>query len=138
MPVSMPGASRVSLLLGCAALFAAVTLIQPAYFPLLEADSTSYLDFHSSRTAIYPVFLRVMGQLGLSPERIAYSQVALFSLALMVLLAALLRAGISRPMILLTALALALNGYFSSLLRTILSESIFVSGMALTVAFWID
>jgi len=134
----MTHARRLLFLLSCALLSAAITLALPPYFPLLEADSASYLEFHSSRTAIYPVFLREMQQLGLSPEQIVYPQTLLFALAVTVLLAALLRAGVSRGLVLLVAIALGANGYYSSFERTIMSESIFFSVMMVTVAFWID
>jgi hypothetical protein len=122
----------------CSGLYAAATLLQPSYFPLLEADSASYLNFASHRTAIYPIFLRGMTQLGLSVEQIIYVQTFLFSLSLMTLLAALLRAGVSCALVLFVTIALAANGYFSSFHRTIMSESIFFTVMAPTVAFWID
>jgi hypothetical protein len=122
----------------CSGLYAAATLLLPSYFPLLEADSAGYLNFIPQRTAIYPIFLRGMTQLGLSLEQITYVQTFLFSLALMTLLAALLRAGVSRVLVLFFTIALAANGYFSSFHHTILSESIFFTVMAPTVAFWID
>jgi hypothetical protein len=125
-------------LLICSGLYAAATLLLPPYFPLLEADSASYLNFASHRTAIYPIFLRGMTQLGLSIEQIVYVQTFLFSLALMTLLAALLRAGVSRILVLFVTIALAVNGYFSSFHHTIMSESVFYTVMAPTVAFWID
>jgi hypothetical protein len=122
----------------CSGLYAAATLLLPPYFPLLEADSASYLNFAPHRTAIYPIFLRGMTKLGLSVEQIIYVQTFLFSLSLMTLLAALLRAGVSRVLVLFVTIALAANGYFSSFHRTIMSESIFFTVMAPTVAFWID
>ena len=122
----------------CSGLYAAVALLLPPYFPLLEPDSVTYLDFAQHRTAIYPIFLRAMTQLGLSLEQIIYAQIFLFSLALMTLLAALLRAGVSGVLVLFVTIALAANGYFSSFQRTIMSESIYFSVMAPTVAFWID
>ena len=100
-------------------------MLPPPYFPLLEADSAGYLNFIPQRTAFYPIFLRGMTQLGLSLEQITYVQTFLFSLALMTLLAAILRAGVSRVLVLFFAVALEANGYFSSLQRTISSESIF-------------
>jgi hypothetical protein len=53
-------------------LYAAATLLLPSYFPLLAADSAGYLNFIPQRTAIYPIFLRGMTQLGLSLEQITY------------------------------------------------------------------
>jgi hypothetical protein len=79
-----------------------------------------------------------MTQLGLSLEQITYVQTFLFSLALMTLLAALLRTGVSRVLVLFFTIALAANGYFSSFHHTIMSESIFFTVMAPTMAFWID
>ena len=69
-----------------------------------------------------------MTKLGLSLEQIVYAQIFLFSLALMTLLAALLRAGVSGVLVLLVTIALAANGYFSSFQRTIMSEFIYFSG----------
>jgi hypothetical protein len=128
----------VLFLVVCSGLYAAVTLLLPPYFPRLEADSAGYLNFIPQRTAIYPIFLRGMRQFGLSLEQIIYVQTFLFSLALMTLLAALLRAGVSRVLVLFFAIALAVNGYFSSFQLTIMSESIFFTVMVLTLAFWID
>src|SRR5262245_5188674 len=136
--IPMTRGRQLLFLLICSGSTAAITLLLPPYFPLLEPDSLSYLDFHSSRTAIYPASLRAMQQLGLSPDQIIYPQILLFTLAVMVLLAALLRAGVSAVLVFFVAIALGANGYFSAFQRTILSESIFFSAMMVTVAFWID
>src|SRR4029079_12055797 len=67
-----------------------------------------------------------------------YLQALLFALALMVLVAALIRAGLSKLLIVLFAIALGANGYFSTLHLTVMTESTFATVTTLATAFWID
>ena len=93
--------------------------------PCFEPDSPGYLEFDSNRTAFYPWFLRVSLRLGLTLEQITYVQIALFSAALLVLFAALMRARASKWVIAAVAVLFGANSYFSGFHRTIMSESLF-------------
>ena len=123
---------------GCALLFAVLSLIAPSYFPLIEADSESYIHFSSYRPALYPVFLKVFIGVGFDLGQITYVQLALLSLALIVLLAALLRAGVPRIMIVVFVIGLGASPYFSTFFRTIMTEALFCAVMMMGLGFWID
>ena len=111
--------ARWGFMLAGSALCAAITFVLPPYFPLLEPDSPGYLEFDSNRTAFYPWFLRVSLRLGLTLEQITYVQIALFSVALLVLFAALMRARASKWVIAAVAVLFGANSYFSGFHRTI-------------------
>lgn len=128
----------LALLIGLPVVYATVAILVPPYFPLLQPDSASYLEFSSLRTALYPLFLKVLLNCGLDLVQIAYVQVALFSLSLFFLLSALLRLGIPRPVTAIFVALLGANVYFSSFHRTILTESLFCSVMMLVTAFLLD
>jgi hypothetical protein len=139
IPTTSPaGRSELFFLIGCAIFYAAAVILTPRYFPLLDSDSAGYIEFSIYRTAIYPLFLRLLMGAGLSFEQIAVVQVLLFAGTLIVLGAALLRAGISRALIVLVVIALAANGYFSGLHRAIMAESLFFSVLTIAIAFFID
>ena len=130
--------ARWGFMLAGSALCAAITIVLPPYFPLLEPDSPGYLEFDSNRTAFYPWFLRVSLRLGLTLEQITYVQIALFSAALLVLFAALMRARASKWVIAAVAVLFGANSYFSGFHRTIMSESLFFTLTILITAWWID
>lgn len=123
---------------GCAALYAIAACLAPRYFPLVEPDSNGYLDFTNNRTAFYPLFIRLCRALGLSLDQIAYLQVALFAAALVVLLLALMRAGVPRLLVAGFVAALAANTYFPSFHWTIMTESLFCSVGVLAFAACLD
>jgi hypothetical protein len=127
-----------SFLIGCAAIYAALTLVVPPNFPLLEPDSHGYVAFSNNRTAIYPAFLALCRAIGLDLEQTTYVQLAIFCLALLFLISAFLRAGASRWMAAGFVLLLGLNAYFSSFQRTILTESLAFATTAVLLAFFID
>jgi len=122
----------------CTTLYAVGALVTPRAFPLVEPDSASYIEFSNVRTAIYPAFLRIFGELGLGLEQITYVQLALFVLSLATLLAALLRAGMSRTLIVLMVVGLLASVHLPSCHWTIMTESIFISVSTISVAFWLD
>ena len=130
--------SRAAFAAACAVLFAMLCLAIPSYFPLMEPDSSGYVSFTANRTAIYPFFLRALAGLGLSLQWTTYVQVAVFCGGLMVLIAALERANIRRVWLVLFVVLLGANSYFSSLQRTILTESIGFSAVVVTTAFLLD
>jgi hypothetical protein len=125
-------------LIGLAIFYAATAILIPPYFPLLQPDSASYLEFSSTRTALYPFFLKSLRDFGLDLVQITYVQVGLFSLSLLFLLSALLRTGVPRPLIVLFVALLCVNVYFSSFHRTILAESLFCAVMVGMIAFLLD
>ncbi len=135
-PTKRPAAWPV--LLGCAALYLAIVFAVPSSFPLIEADTTTYIYFTSSRTAFYPLFLWALFELGLHLGQITVVQALLYAAALTVLLAALLRAGVARSLVVAFTLLLAGNSYFSSFHHTIMTESISFTVFALTTAWLID
>lgn len=137
-PAAALGGSAWPFLIACAAAHAALALLVPPHHSLLTPDSDSYIAFDSYRTAFYPVFLRGLTGLGLSLTQITYVQVALSSLALMVLLAALLRAGLSRWVAALVTVALGANGYVTTYHHMIMTESLALAVALLTVGCWID
>ncbi len=125
-------------LAGCALVWAALCLLLPRFYPLLEPDSSSYLQSSPTRTTLYPMFLRLLSSIGLEPAQMTYVQVALFSLALTLLLGALLRAGVPRLLVLLYVIALGGNLAFASFMRTILTESLFFTVTVVALAFLLD
>src|SRR5215210_466999 len=128
----------LALLLGLPMVYATVVILIPPYFPLLQPDSTSYIEFNSVRTALYPLFLKVLLSSGLDLVQITYVQIVLFSLSLCFLMSALLRIEVPRPLIAIFVALLCANVYFSSFHRTILTESLFCSVMMLVMAFLLD
>jgi hypothetical protein len=126
------------LLIGWPVVYATVAILIPPYFPLLQPDSASYIEFSSTRTALYPLFLKLLRNLGLDLVQITYVQVGLFSLSLFFLLSALLRIGVPRLLAAIFVALLCGNVYFSSFHRTILTESLFCTAMLLVVAFLLD
>lgn len=104
----------------------------------MEPDSYGYVDFYSTRTAIYPIFMRALMWLGLSLQAITYVQVAVFCVSLMILIAAMQRASIKRCWIVLFVVLLGSNSYFSSFQRTILTESIGFSVVVVATAFLLE
>jgi hypothetical protein len=130
--------NHVGFLAACACLFAILCFAIPSYFPLMEPDSGGYVNFSSNRTALYPLFLRALSSLGLSLQAITYVQVAIFCGGLMVLLSALERARIKRVWIVLFVVLLGANSYFASFQRTILTESISFTTIAIATAFLLD
>lgn len=124
--------------LGCAAIYVGLALAFPPYFSLTQPDSNGYINFDSTRSALYPLLLRIFFKLGLDLEQITYAQLLLFAASLMILLSALQRTGLPRWLIFLFALALGANTYFSSFARTILTESLFVTVMVMTLGCLID
>jgi hypothetical protein len=129
---------RYVFLLSCAAVFAALSAAMPSYFPLKQPDSDGYISFSAVHTSLYPLFLQLLIGLGLNLVQITYVQIVLFSLALIVLLAALLRAGVPRIFVAAFAITLGASSYFSTFSRTIMTESLFCTFMVLGLAFWID
>jgi hypothetical protein len=69
---------------GLACLYAVTCFLIPPYFPLLQPDSQSYIEFSNTRRALYPLFLQFL-RLGFDLVQITYVQIGLFSLALIVL-----------------------------------------------------
>ncbi len=122
----------------CALSSALITFALPSYFPLSEPDSGGYINFDPTRTALYPLFLQVLRSLGFGLQQVTVIQLLLFSLALPVLLAALLRAGMSRGLVVLFVVLMAANTYFSSFYATILTESLYFTVLVVGLAFWID
>lgn len=129
---------RFLFLAGCAALSALITLVVPPYFPLMQPDSGGYTGFHPSRTALYPLFLKILALLGLDLSQVVYVQLVLFTLALPVLLAALLRAGMPRALIVAFVVLMAGNAYFSTFYATILTESLCFTVLVVCLAYWLD
>lgn len=135
---SIASASDVGFAFSCGLLFGLMNLALPSYFPLMEPDSGGYVQFSANRTATYPLFLKFLGDLGVSLDRIVYFQLALFCISLAILVGAALRFGFRRYWILLFVIALASNTYFSSFQRTILSESLSFSATIVATAFLLD
>ena len=134
----MPRVKTPVFVAACATLYAGGALVAPRAFPLVEPDSAGYIEFSNVRTAIYPAFLRIFGALGLGLEQITYVQLALFVLSLATLVAALLRAGMPRVLIVLMVVGLLASFHLPSYHWTILTESIFISVSTIGLAFWLD
>lgn len=121
----------------CAAVYCAVVAVWPSYYPIIEPDSAEYLDFSYLRTSVYPLFLRCLLSLGLTTLQITHVQLALFGVALCVLLVALRRVSLPRWMAVAVAVAL-MNPLFAGYHRVILTESIFASVTVAALAAWIE
>ena len=124
---------NVAFAIGCSVLGAASLLVIPSYYPLLQPDSFGYISFDRSRTAFYPLFLRALSSGGLNLEQITYVQIAVFHIALIFLLLAVLRAGCGRLLVFTLVVALEVNVAYSSLHRSILTEFLFFSLSAVLV-----
>lgn len=105
---------------------------------MLQPDSQGYISFSQSRTAFYPLFLRALTAAGFNLVEITYVQAALFHIALVVLLLALLRSGLPRFLVLIFAIAIGCNTGFSSYHWVILTESLFFSVSAVAIASLLD
>jgi hypothetical protein len=127
-----------ALVAACVLIFAALTFALPSWVPLLEPDSTSYIEFWASRTALYPVFVRTLQAAGLSFVQITYVQVAIFCAALVVLLRAMRRAGVPPALLVAFTIVLGANSYFTSFHRAILTESLVSSFTVVAVACLIE
>jgi hypothetical protein len=125
-------------LLCCAFIFAGLSIFLPPYYPLLAPDSQGYINFSSSRTALYPILLRLLAGAGLSLEQITYVQLGLLSLSLIVMLSALLRVGVPRWIVILFTFALGANVGFSTFYRAILTEPLYFTVTMVALAFWLD
>ena len=130
--------SRVVFAAACGLLFAVICLALPPYFPLFEPDSAGYVAFSANRTALYPLFLRAFTTLGVSLPDITYVQTACFSIGLGVLVSAMERSGIGRRWIVAFVMALGINFYFSAFQRTLMTESIGFTAIAVATAFLLD
>lgn len=123
---------------GCALAYAITALLAPYHAHLIEPDSASYLAFSPFRTSLYPAFLYLCRMLGLSLVQITWVQLAIFAPALSYFLAALLRSGFPKWLLVLMVLVLAGNVLFSSFHFSILTESISFSLTMAAVGCWID
>ena len=121
----------------CAAVYCAVVAVWPSYYPIIEPDSAEYLDFSYLRTSVYPLFLRCLLSLGLTTLQITHVQLALFGVALCVLLVVLRRVSLPRWMAVAVTVAL-MNPLFAGYHRVILTESIFASVTVAALAAWIE
>jgi hypothetical protein len=122
----------------CILAYAAAVLIVPPYMPLIDPDSASYIQFLPWRTALYPTFLAALRALGLDLVEVTWVQLAIFCAALAYLLTVLLRAAFPRWMLAIFVALLAGNVLFSSLHRSIQTESIYFSLSAVAVGLWVD
>jgi hypothetical protein len=130
--------SRAAIVVGCVTVYTTIVLAISASVPLIEPDSESYLQFSIQRTLVYPIFLHCLTWIGLALSQIAIVQVALSSLALTILIPALIRAGLPACLIVVFTLALAGNTAFAALNRTILSEGIYLPVTMVAIAVWLD
>jgi len=123
---------------GCVLVYCAAVLLIPPYTPLIEPDSTGYIEFVPTRSAYYPAFLYICRAVGLNLIEITLVQIGIFGLALAYLLTVLLRARFPRILLGIFVALLAANVLYSSFHRSILTESLFFSAGAVTVGLWID
>jgi hypothetical protein len=126
------------LIAGCVLIFAVLTFALPSWVPLLEPDSTSYIEFWISRTALYPVFVRTLQGAGLSFVQITHLQVAIFCAALAFLLRSMRRAGVPPVLLVAFTIVLGANSYFTSFHRAILTESLVSSTTVIAVACLVE
>ena len=122
----------------CVLAYAAAVLIVPPYTPLIEPDSSDYIQFTPVRTALYPAFLAICRALGLGLVEITWVQLAIFCAALAYLLTTLLRAAFPRWLLVIFVAMLAGNVLFSSFHRSILTESLYFSLSAVIAGLWIN
>ena len=99
----------------------------PRLYPLIQPDSTSYLDFSPTRSALYPFFLKCLQDLGLSLEQITWVQLSIFLGSLSALVIGMLSMGLSRLVVVFFCASETLNIYFLQFQATILSESLALS-----------
>lgn len=123
---------------GCVLAYCAAVLLVPPYTPLLEPDSTGYIEFVPIRSALYPAFLYLCRAVGLDLVQTTWVQLAIFGAALAYLLSVLRSVGIPRLLLVLFVVLLAANVLFSSFHRSILTESLYFSAGAVTLGLWID
>ena len=122
----------------CLVGYVAIALFLPRAFPLLELDSRSYIEFATTRTAIYPSFVRALGWLGLGLQQITYVQLVLFVPALALLIVSMLRWGVPRIGIVAFIGGLIASFHFPSYHWTIMTESIFFTVIVIAAACCLD
>lgn len=132
------GRKDLGFALGCALIYGLVTLSLPSYLALIEPDSTTYLDFYPTRSALYPTLLTVCRQLGLSLLQITWIQLAFFCVALAYLLVVLRRCWVSRLLLAVLVGVLTGNILFSSFHFSILTESLYFSLGVFVAGLWIE
>jgi hypothetical protein len=122
----------------CVIGYCVAVLVVPSYTPLIEPDSKGYIGFDPLRSAFYPAFLYLCRAAGLGLVQTTWVQLAIFGAALAYLLSALRRIEMPRYILLAFVLLLAANVLFSSLHRSILTESLYFSGTAILLGLWLD
>ncbi len=90
-------------------------------------DTKSYIIFQATRTAFYPMFLKILTAIGFSYFQITMLQLALFIMALTALLYQLLQLRISLALVLVFYMGMILNLYLNQFHFVILSESLSLS-----------
>lgn len=122
----------------CVLFYCVVVLVVPPYTPLIEPDSTGYIQFVPLRSAFYPAFLYLGRAAGLNLVQITWVQLAIFGAALAYLLCALRKIDVPRTLLAAFVVLLAANVLFSSFHRSILTESLYFSGTAFLLGLWLD
>jgi hypothetical protein len=122
----------------CVLFYCLVVLVVPPYTPLVEPDSTGYIEFSPLRSALYPAFLYLCRAAGLSLVQTTWVQLVIFGAALSYLLCALRKIYMPRALLAAFVLLLAANVLFSSFHRSILTESLYFSGTVLVLGAWLD
>ncbi len=118
------------------AVFVLVQLLRPLPASLIQTDSPAYLNFASTRTAGYPLFLRVVEHLPGGLHSLPLLQLAIYGLAALFLCGSFRRLSGSK---FATAMLLALllgNGQVTRLSFMIMTELIFLSCLMLLLGIF--
>lgn len=105
-------------------LMAAMLVVTPRLFDVLENDSSGYIEFSAIRSATYPLILRGFDFAGLGHQAVIYFQCSIFVLSYGVGIGMLLRAGLPLIIVMGFALGLTFNIYFNAFHFSILTESL--------------
>ena len=118
------------------ALFVLARLLRPAPAELMQVDSPDYLSFAPTRTAGYPLFLRLVERLPDGLHGLPLLQFGLYGLAALFLCSSFRRLSYSKfASTLLLALLLG-NGQVTRLSFMIMTESLFLSCLILLLGFF--
>jgi hypothetical protein len=118
------------------ALVVAFQLLRPAPAELMQNDSQTYLDFSATRTAGYPLFLRLVEHLPRGLDAVPWIQLGVYGLAAVLLAGAFRRLAKSNLAGGLLLVLLLGNGEVTRLSFMIMTESLFLACLMLLLALF--
>lgn len=113
-----------------------IELLRPAPAELMQVDSRDYLNFSATRTAGYPLFLRLVEHLPGGLDNLPWLQLAFYGAASLLLCSAFRRLSGSRIAASLVLLLLLGNPQVTRLSFMIMTESLFLSCLMLLLALY--